>query len=102
MANAGLAATLRHIGVLAAAHHSRGRTDRELIQDFLDRNDEAAFAVLVKRHRRPISSSRAACTPRQATSSFTADDLDRLAAPSWRRRRTAARFVFWAMRNATP
>src|SRR5262245_40961437 len=50
MADARLARTLRHLGVLTAAHHDSGRPDRELLQDFLVGHDQSAFAVLVKRH----------------------------------------------------
>jgi RNA polymerase sigma factor (sigma-70 family) len=38
------------MSVLAAAQQSQGRTDQELLQDYLLRNDRGAFAALVKRH----------------------------------------------------
>jgi RNA polymerase sigma factor (sigma-70 family) len=43
-------AVVRHMSVLAAAQQSQGRTDQELLQDYLLRNDRGAFAALVKRH----------------------------------------------------
>jgi RNA polymerase sigma factor (sigma-70 family) len=50
MTGAGLAASLRHLGAVAAATDNPGRTDRELLHDYLGHKDQAAFAVLVKRH----------------------------------------------------
>ncbi|HEV3119386.1 MAG TPA: sigma factor, partial [Gemmataceae bacterium] len=50
MATAQLGTLLRHIHKLAADRDSRQRTDRQLLDDFSDRRDEAAFAALVARH----------------------------------------------------
>src|SRR6266849_1912200 len=50
MATAQLGTLLRHIHKLAAVHGGRQRTDRELLDAFVLRQDEAAFAALVARH----------------------------------------------------
>src|SRR6266849_903286 len=50
MATAQLGTLLRHIHKLAAVHGGRQRTDRQLLEDFTGRRDEAAFAALVARH----------------------------------------------------
>ncbi len=50
MATAQLGTLLRHIHKLAAARGTLQRTDRQLLDDFSARRDEAAFAALVARH----------------------------------------------------
>src|SRR5437667_903765 len=50
MAMPQLALVLRHIHKLAAGHSSPQRTDRQLLDDFSVRRDEAAFGALVARH----------------------------------------------------
>src|SRR5713226_7930441 len=50
MATAQLGTLLRHIHQLAALPGGRQRTDRQLLEDFAGRRDEAAFAALVARH----------------------------------------------------
>jgi type I site-specific restriction endonuclease len=50
MATAQLGSLLRHVHRLAAGRGSLQRTDRELLDDFSARRDEAAFAALVARH----------------------------------------------------
>src|SRR5260370_33838554 len=50
MAAAQLGTLLRHIHKLAAGRGSMQRTDRQLLEDFSSRRDEAAFAALVARH----------------------------------------------------
>ncbi|HMC64012.1 MAG TPA: sigma-70 family RNA polymerase sigma factor, partial [Gemmataceae bacterium] len=50
MATAQLGPLLRHIHKLAAGRGSPQRTDRQLLDDFSARRDEAAFAALVARH----------------------------------------------------
>ncbi len=50
MATAQLSTLLRHIHKLAADRSALQRTDRQLLDDFSARRDEAAFAALVARH----------------------------------------------------
>src|SRR5881397_3278540 len=50
MATAPLGMLLRHLYRLAAHRDGRERTDRQLLDDFAARRDEAAFAALVARH----------------------------------------------------
>jgi RNA polymerase sigma factor (sigma-70 family) len=50
MATAQLGNLLRHIHTLAAPGGAGPRSDRELLDDFAGRRDEAAFAALVARH----------------------------------------------------
>jgi DNA-directed RNA polymerase specialized sigma24 family protein len=50
MATAQLGTLLRHVQKLAAAGPVRQRTDRQLLDDFAARGNEAAFAALVGRH----------------------------------------------------
>jgi RNA polymerase sigma factor (sigma-70 family) len=50
MATAQLGTLLRHIHKLAAGPDARQWTDRELLDDFAARRDEAAFSALVARH----------------------------------------------------
>jgi RNA polymerase sigma factor (sigma-70 family) len=50
MATAQLETLLRHIRKLAAGRHWTQGTDRQLLEDFSARRDEAAFAALVARH----------------------------------------------------
>ena len=50
MAEAQLAAAVRHILQIAAAEHSSELTDCQLLDAFIARGDEAAFAALVRRH----------------------------------------------------
>ncbi len=50
MANPPLGPVLRHIRKLAAAAHAKEQTDVQLLQEFAARNDQAAFAALVRRH----------------------------------------------------
>jgi RNA polymerase sigma factor (sigma-70 family) len=50
MATAQLGSLLRYVHKLAAGRGSLQRTDRELLDDFSARRDEAAFAALVARH----------------------------------------------------
>jgi RNA polymerase sigma factor (sigma-70 family) len=50
MANAPLTSVLRHIRKLAAAENSKDLTDGQLLDSFSSHHDEAAFAVLVRRH----------------------------------------------------
>src|SRR6516164_8519034 len=50
MATAQLGTLLRHIHKLAAGPDARPWTDRELLDDFAARRDEAAFSALVARH----------------------------------------------------
>ena len=50
MASASLHAVLNHIHTLAAARAGEGQTDGDLLRAFTLRNDQAAFAALVKRH----------------------------------------------------
>jgi RNA polymerase sigma factor (sigma-70 family) len=50
MANTQLSPVLRHIRKLAATEHVKERTDVQLLQEFAARNDQTAFAALVRRH----------------------------------------------------
>ncbi len=50
MASASLRTVLHHIQTLAAARAGEGQTDGDLLRAFAVRNDQAAFAALVKRH----------------------------------------------------
>jgi RNA polymerase sigma factor (sigma-70 family) len=50
MATAQLGTLLRHIHKLAVSPNARQGTDRQLLEDFAARGDEAAFAALVVRH----------------------------------------------------
>jgi RNA polymerase sigma factor (sigma-70 family) len=50
MSNAPLGPVLRYLGRLAGAGEGRTLTDGQLLQRFIARRDEAAFAALVKRH----------------------------------------------------
>src|SRR5438477_7305726 len=50
MSSGPLAHVLRHIRKLAGAHSADGLTDRQLLERFAARREEAAFATLVDRH----------------------------------------------------
>ena len=50
MDNASLSAVLRQVRKLAGAQGSEGRSDSELLDAFLSRQDATAFAALVQRH----------------------------------------------------
>jgi RNA polymerase sigma factor (sigma-70 family) len=50
MATAQFGTLLRHIHHLAAGRGDEPRTDRQLLEDFITRRDEAAFAALLARH----------------------------------------------------
>jgi hypothetical protein len=50
MATAQLGTLVRYVHKLAAGNGSLERTDRQLVDDFSARRDEAAFAALVARH----------------------------------------------------
>src|SRR5579871_122540 len=50
MATAQLGTLLRHIHHLASGGGEEPRADRQLLEDFAARRDEAAFAALVSRH----------------------------------------------------
>ncbi len=50
MATAQLGTLLRHLHHLAAGRGDEPRTDRQLLDDFIARRDEAAFAALLARH----------------------------------------------------
>src|SRR6516225_3010819 len=50
MDTAQLGTLLRHIQTLAAGRRDERRSDRQLLEDFTARRDEAAFAALVARH----------------------------------------------------
>src|SRR6516165_1399946 len=50
MADAQLGTVLRHIRKLSVAQTARELTDRQLLENFSARGDEAAFAALVQRH----------------------------------------------------
>src|SRR4051812_30619357 len=50
MDRAALTAAVRHRRALAAGHGAEALTDGELLRAFTARGDEAAFAVLVRRH----------------------------------------------------
>src|SRR5262249_20049544 len=54
MATAQLSTLLRHIHTLAVNHGAQQRTDRQLLDDFVARRDEAAFTALVARHGRMV------------------------------------------------
>jgi RNA polymerase sigma factor (sigma-70 family) len=91
-ADAGLAAVVRRLGGPDAAG---GRTDGDLLRAFLDRDDEAAFAALVRRHgplvlgvcRRALGHAQDAEDAFQATFLLLARNArsirDRGALPSW-------------------
>jgi RNA polymerase sigma factor (sigma-70 family) len=50
MATKSLNDVLHHVRVLAAVQIGRALTDRDLLQRFIEQNDEAAFTVLIERH----------------------------------------------------
>src|SRR5215467_5945978 len=50
MATAQLGTLLRHVRTLASGGRAPQRTDRQLLDDFAARGNEAAFAALVARH----------------------------------------------------
>src|SRR5262245_23249580 len=50
MATAQLGTLLRHVQTLASGGRARQWTDRQLLDDFAGRGNEAAFAALVARH----------------------------------------------------
>src|SRR5262245_2930016 len=50
MPNGPLPRVLTHVRGLVAALHDRAATDRELLERFVSRRDEAAFAALLERH----------------------------------------------------
>src|SRR5205823_10172329 len=50
MATAQLGTLLRHVQNLASGGRARQWTDRQLLDDFAARRDEAAFTALVSRH----------------------------------------------------
>jgi RNA polymerase sigma factor (sigma-70 family) len=50
VARAQLDNVVRHIRRLAAGEAAEGRTSQQLLQDFLTRHDETAFAALVRKH----------------------------------------------------
>ena len=50
MADVSLGTVLRHVRMLAAAQGGEGRSDSELLEAFLSRQDQMAFAALVQRH----------------------------------------------------
>jgi RNA polymerase sigma factor (sigma-70 family) len=50
VARAQLQGVVGHLRSLAAGEPASGRTSQQLLQDFLARRDEAAFAALVRRH----------------------------------------------------
>jgi len=52
MSNGQLNAVLYQISRLAADRETRQQTDRELLELFMSRQDQAAFAALVERHGR--------------------------------------------------
>jgi RNA polymerase sigma factor (sigma-70 family) len=56
MARTQLNAVLRHIHTLAGAPNDREPADRELLERFVERGEEAAFTVLVRRHGRLVES----------------------------------------------
>jgi hypothetical protein len=50
VANPHAGTVLRYIDSLVVPKASRDATDRELLQQFVSRHDESAFATLVQRH----------------------------------------------------
>src|SRR5437773_2479791 len=50
MSHASLSLFLRHLRRVSARQESQGLSDRQLLQRFSARRDEAAFATLVARH----------------------------------------------------
>src|SRR5215469_6474641 len=50
MSNATMGAVVRHLRDLAERRGAGGRSDRQLLHSFARQRDEAAFAVLVRRH----------------------------------------------------
>jgi RNA polymerase sigma factor (sigma-70 family) len=50
MATKSINGVLQHVRALAAVQVGRALTDRELLQRFVEQNDEAAFTVLIERH----------------------------------------------------
>jgi RNA polymerase sigma factor (sigma-70 family) len=54
MANAPLGTVLRHLSTLAGTDRAPGLSDRQLLERFTARRDEAAFAALVGRHGRLV------------------------------------------------
>jgi RNA polymerase sigma factor (sigma-70 family) len=50
MAPSPIRAALQQVRRLAVSSHDEERPDRQLLQDFVSRRDEAAFATLVRRH----------------------------------------------------
>jgi RNA polymerase sigma factor (sigma-70 family) len=50
MATAQLATLLRHMQTMGAGHRTRQQPDRQLLDAFAARHDQAAFAALVERH----------------------------------------------------
>src|SRR4051794_20189299 len=50
MPNGQLPGVLVHVRGLLAAQHDRAATDRELLDRFVGRRDEGAFAALLERH----------------------------------------------------
>jgi RNA polymerase sigma factor (sigma-70 family) len=54
MANAPPGTVLRHLRNLVVAHTVQDLTDRQLLQRFVARREEAAFAALVQRHARLV------------------------------------------------
>src|SRR5262245_60837416 len=50
MPNGPLPGVLMHVRGLVAALHDRAATDRELLERFVSRREEAAFAALLERH----------------------------------------------------
>src|SRR4051794_26200702 len=56
MAEPQLGTVVRHLRKLAADVSGRERTDRQLLECFLARRDERAFAELVERHGRLVLS----------------------------------------------
>src|SRR5262249_12098294 len=50
MSTVGLHAVVQRIRTLAGSPDTQGRTDRQLLEEFAARQDQAAFAGLVRRH----------------------------------------------------
>jgi hypothetical protein len=50
MASNRTSAAVAHLLRAAQTHNAESRTDGQLVRQFLDRRDEAAFAALVRRH----------------------------------------------------